>query len=107
MTKVVLTVGEDAALGDIVALMEKHRVKRLPVMRGERLVGIVSRANLLHALAAIAGEIGPAPQSDEAIRNRVIAELDRPDLGAAAPDRRHRAKRRRRIVGLGFRFKAA
>ena len=77
MTKVVLTVGEDAGLGDIVALMEKHRVKRLPVMRGERLVGIVSRANLLHALAAIAGEIGPAPQSDEAIRNRVIAELDR------------------------------
>jgi CBS domain-containing protein len=77
MTKVVLTVGEDAELADIVAVMEKHRVKRLPVMSGEQLVGIVSRANLLHALAAIAGEIRPGQQSDEAIRDRVIAELDR------------------------------
>jgi CBS domain-containing protein len=77
MTTDVHTIAEDARLDDVVALMEKHRIKRLPVMRGRELVGIVSRANLLHALAAIAGEIRPGPQTDEAIRDRVMAELDR------------------------------
>ena len=56
MTCEVRTVTEDTALEEVVALMEKHRIKRLPVMRGSKLVGIVSRANLLHALAGIARE---------------------------------------------------
>jgi CBS domain-containing protein len=77
MTTDVHTITEDAPLDDVVALMEKHRIKRLPVMRGGELVGILSRANLLHALAAIASEIRPSPQTDEAIRDRVLAELDR------------------------------
>jgi CBS domain-containing protein len=72
----VWTVTEETPLGDIVALMEKHRVKRLPVMRGDELVGIVSRANLLRALAGVAGEIAPAPKTDEAIRDRILAELE-------------------------------
>jgi CBS domain-containing protein len=75
MTPNVWTVSEDAPLGDIVALMEKHRIKRLPVVRGDELVGIVSRANLLRALAGVAGEIAPGPKTDEAIRDRVLAEL--------------------------------
>src|SRR5579863_2046488 len=44
MTPEPLTVGEDADLEEIVELMEKHHVKRLPVTRGDKLVGIVSRA---------------------------------------------------------------
>src|SRR6185503_15359420 len=44
------TVTEDTSLEDVVHLMEKHRIKRLPVVRGKMLVGIVTRANLLHAL---------------------------------------------------------
>jgi CBS domain-containing protein len=75
MTSDVWTVTEEAPLGDIVALMEKHRIKRLPVMRGDELVGIVSRANLLRALAGVAGEIAPGPKTDETIRDRVLAEL--------------------------------
>jgi len=51
MTTDIHTITEDAPLDDVVALMEKHRIKRLPVMRGGELVGILSRANLLHALA--------------------------------------------------------
>jgi CBS domain-containing protein len=62
MTTDIHTITEDAPLDDVVALMEKHRIKRLPVMRGGELVRIVSRANLLHALAAIAGEIRPSPR---------------------------------------------
>jgi len=77
MTSDVQTVAEDTPLGDIVTLMEKHRVKRVPVVRGTELVGIVSRANLLRALASVAAEILPTPQSDEVIRERLLAELDR------------------------------
>jgi CBS domain-containing protein len=76
MTSDVQTVTEEAQLGDIVTLMEKHRIKRLPVVRGAELVGIVSRANLLRTLAGIAGEIAPGPKTDEAIRNQVLAELE-------------------------------
>ena len=57
--------------------MEKYRVKRVPVMRGTTLVGIVSRANLLHALASLSREVVPGPKTDETIRDAVLAELDR------------------------------
>jgi CBS domain-containing protein len=81
MTSEVVTVTEDAQLGDIVTLMEKRRIKRVPVVRGTVLAGIVSRANLLRALASVASEISPAAKSDEAIRQGVIAELDRQSWG--------------------------
>jgi CBS domain-containing protein len=77
MTTDVRSVGEAAELDDIVAAMEKYRVKRVPVMRGAALVGIVSRANLLHALASLSREVAPSPTTDEAIRDAVLAELDR------------------------------
>ena len=77
MTTDVWTVAEDTELDDVVAIMEKRRVKRVPVMRGAGLVGIVSRANLLHALATLSREVVPGPKTDEAIRDAVLAELDR------------------------------
>jgi CBS domain-containing protein len=77
MTAEVETVSEDTDLDDVVALMEKRRVKRVPVMRGTKLVGIVSRANLLHALATLSREVKPGEKSDETIRAAVLAELDR------------------------------
>ena len=55
--------------------MERHQIKRLPVVRGGMLVGIVSRANLLRALASIASETKPAASDDAAIRARIYAEL--------------------------------
>jgi CBS domain-containing protein len=96
MTPNVWTVSEEAPLADIVALMEKRRIKRLPVMRGDELVGIVSRANLLRALAGVAGEIAPAPKTDEAIRRVGSATL-----GAGGHDRRDRPKWSGRAVGDG------
>jgi CBS domain-containing protein len=77
MTATPLTVTEETSLEQVVGLMEKHRVKRLPVMRGERVIGIISRANLLHALAGVAREIEPATKGDADIRERLIAELER------------------------------
>jgi CBS-domain-containing membrane protein len=76
MTAEPQTISEDTPLDQVVAAMEKHRIKRLPVVRGQRLVGIVSRANLLHALASLAPVAPVVAASDAAIRERLMAELD-------------------------------
>jgi CBS domain-containing protein len=75
MTRSVHTIGEETPLSDAVELMERHRIKRLPVLRDHKLVGIVSRANLLHALASLAREINSTPADDVAIRERLLTEL--------------------------------
>src|SRR6516162_7632932 len=51
MTRNVITVDEDTSVNEIAGLLEQHHIKRVPVLRDGRLVGIVSRANLLHGLA--------------------------------------------------------
>jgi CBS domain-containing protein len=81
MTPDVASVTEDTPLADIVDLMERRRVKRVPVLRDERIVGIVSRANLLRALAGVAAEIAPGGKSDPDIRAQLLAELDRQPWG--------------------------
>jgi CBS domain-containing protein len=75
MTADPLTVSEDTPLDEIVLLMEKRQIKRLPVVRDQQVVGIVSRANLVHALASVARDIRPTSPGDQAIRDRILAEL--------------------------------
>jgi CBS domain-containing protein len=77
MTVEPCSVTEDTPLDEVVTLMEKRRIKRLPVVRGEKVVGIVSRANLLHALARIAGEAKPVQADDRVIREQLLAELSK------------------------------
>src|SRR5262249_48926235 len=64
---------------DVVQLMEKRRVKRLPVIQEGRLVGIVSRANLVRALvrsqARSAGSRSKDGRTDRQIRNQILAEM--------------------------------
>ena len=79
MTKSPLTVTEDTSLPEIVDLMEKNNVKRLPVMHGDKVVGIVSRANLLQAVASLAREVPDPTSDDDHIRNRVIHALEKND----------------------------
>src|ERR1700692_217478 len=62
-----LTITEDTALQEIVELMEKNNVKRLPVMRGDKIVGIVSRANLLQAEARLARDVSGSRASEHTI----------------------------------------
>ncbi len=69
------TIAEDGTLEAVVEIMERRHIKRLPVMRSGRMVGIVSRANLMHALASIAREM-PAPAGgDSTIRENILAAI--------------------------------
>jgi len=75
------TVTEDATLEDVVRLMEQNNVKRLPVMRGDQLVGIVTRSNLLQAVAELAREIPDPTADDDHIRNHIITSIEKTDWG--------------------------
>jgi CBS domain-containing protein len=77
MTRDPETVPEDRQLSDVVQLMEKHQIKRVPVVRGNQVVGIISRANLLHALASAGGDAASPKRDDDVIRERLLAELDK------------------------------
>jgi len=79
MTRSPLTITEDTALEEIVELMERNNVKRLPVIRADKVVGIVSRANLLQAVASLAREIPDPTADDDHIRNRVIEAMETND----------------------------
>jgi CBS domain-containing protein len=77
MTTDPVTITEETPLEEIVRLMEKHSVKRLPVIRGDKVVGIVSRANLLQAVASLAREVPDPTADDDHIRNRIINALEK------------------------------
>jgi CBS-domain-containing membrane protein len=75
MTHEVQTVPPDAPLEQVVRLMERRNIKRVPVVDNGKVIGIVTRANLLHAVASFAGEIAPLAPEDAAIRDRLLAAL--------------------------------
>ena len=76
MTREVVSVAPDTAAAQVASVLETHGIKRLPVLDDGRLVGIVSRANLVQALARTAQDVvGVAPPSDQAIRALLLAEL--------------------------------
>jgi len=78
MTRNVVSVSEETPLDEIATALETHRIKRVPVLRDGRLVGIVSRANFVQALAVRPQPATPARQeSDDSIRRRLLAELAR------------------------------
>jgi CBS domain-containing protein len=75
MTRDPFTVTENAPLDEVVRIMESRKVKRLPVMRRSKLVGIISRADLMLAVASI-DRTGPFSGSDDAsIRNRIMTAV--------------------------------
>lgn len=77
MTRDPITVAEDTPIAAIATVLETHRIKRVPVLRGAELVGIVSRANLIQALAARGPQEAAARAGDDdAIRRQLLAELE-------------------------------
>lgn len=78
MTSRVVEVNENAPLSEIAGLLEMHHIKRVPVTRDGRLVGIVSRANLLHGLATEGAEdASPGSNDDQIIRETLLLELSK------------------------------
>jgi CBS-domain-containing membrane protein len=75
MTGDVVSLTEDAPLTEVVRLMERHRIKRVPVLRDGALIGIVSRADLLRAIQRLLVAEPKTAASDETIRRNVLAEL--------------------------------
>jgi len=76
MKRDVISVTEETTVADIAILLETNRIKRVPVLRDDRLVGIVSRANLVRALAMTIKERPSGAEADDrAIRDRLLAEL--------------------------------
>ena len=57
------------------ALLEKNSIKRVPIVKGKRIVGIVSRANLLQGLASLKDKTPQARPDDSAIRDNVMKKL--------------------------------
>ncbi|HVC52187.1 MAG TPA: CBS domain-containing protein [Stellaceae bacterium] len=78
MTRDAVTVIEDTELADVAALLEARRIKRVPVVRDGKVVGIVSRANIVRAVGATRGVAPAAAESDDrSIRAHLLAELGR------------------------------
>lgn len=77
MTPDPVTVTEDTPLEELVRTMEKRRIKRVPVVLDGKVVGIISRANLLHALAGVARDIKTGGATDAEIRASILAELNK------------------------------
>jgi CBS domain-containing protein len=72
MTRRVITAKPATSLRDIAALLEKNRIKRVPIVAKGRVVGIVSRANLVQALASLREEDQPGTTIDSKIRKKVM-----------------------------------
>jgi CBS-domain-containing membrane protein len=77
MTRPALSVAETTPVEEVVELMQQRHVKRLPVVAHGRVVGVVSRADLLRAVVAVLDQAAPPADSDDAIRAQVAADLAR------------------------------
>ena len=74
MSHQVVSASEDSSLGEIATLLERHRIKRVPILRDGKLVGIVSRSNLIQALASSL-QAEPAKEADREIRVELLSRL--------------------------------
>ena len=78
----VISVSEDTPLSEIAALFERKRIKRVPVVKDGKLVGIVSRSNLIQALASVVGLMDMHDETDRQIRLELLSRLkDQPWTG--------------------------
>jgi CBS-domain-containing membrane protein len=76
MTEDVLSIAQDAPLEDVVATMERRRIKRLPVTADGRVVGVVSRADLLRALIGRVRNVEPLDADDLCVRTAILKALE-------------------------------
>jgi CBS domain-containing protein len=75
MTQDVITAAPETPVAEVAALLERKRIKRVPVTKDGKIVGIVSRANLLQGLASMRERTPQTPADDAAIRDTVMSNL--------------------------------
>jgi CBS domain-containing protein len=74
MTRQVISAAPDTPLHEIATLLERNGIKRVPIVANDQLVGIVTRANLVQAVASARKQLD-VPLSDTAIRDKLLAQL--------------------------------
>lgn len=79
MSTKVVSATEDTPLGEIANLLEKHRIKRVAILRDGKLVGMVSQSNLIQAIASAQSTAATAVDSDRAIRGEILDRLSHQD----------------------------
>jgi CBS domain-containing protein len=75
MTREVITAAPQTPLRDIANILEKNGIKRVPIVEGGKIIGIVSRANLLQALASLRKQIEGIAPDDARIREGIVERL--------------------------------
>jgi CBS domain-containing protein len=75
MSPQVVSTSEDTPLAEIAALLERHQIKRVPITKDGKVIGVVSRANLVQALASLKGKPDGERDGDRAIRSAILARL--------------------------------
>lgn len=84
MTKDVITIDEETPVSEIAGIIEENRIKRVPVLRGERLVGIVSRADIIRVLAVRHVPVTAPAKDDLDLRETVLDAIREVD-GKSSP----------------------
>ena len=84
MSRNVITAAPDTPLHEIAEMLEKYVIKRLPIVRDGQLVGIVSRANLVQAIATNGSKLD-VPLSDATIREKLLAHLNKQSWAHTTP----------------------
>jgi CBS-domain-containing membrane protein len=81
MSTDVVSAAEDTRWARLQRILERHRIKRLPILRSGKLVGIVSRSNLIQALASsrTPASGGSGADADRKIRSELLDRLDHQD----------------------------
>lgn len=77
MTRDVVSTAESSPIDEVVDLMERRRIKRVPVVREGKVVGIVTRANLMQAVATLVEPPASEPATDRALRRRILDAIHR------------------------------
>jgi len=72
-----VTISEQTSLEEVVRLMEKHNIKRLPVVSGMKLLGIVTRTDLLRTVANLDREVPDPTADDDHIQQRIIRAIEK------------------------------
>ncbi|WP_338832433.1 CBS domain-containing protein [Bradyrhizobium sp. 27S5] len=79
MTAAPITVDEQVTLAEVVEIMERNNIKRVPVVQDGKLAGIVTRSDLMQAAASLAGRVADPTTDDERIRAQVVEEIENKD----------------------------